>query len=759
MNALFARLLLLCLLILSYSQFAITQSQTLYFEGFDYELSLIDGGTTIQFLEIDNTPDGGIATGSWCSNGLIPVRFVFFPTKDEISEVELTLTFSNVDTDYSVEDTGEFTLVSSSPTQTVYELNIPDLPAYSSEETLALEYFFYLSFGSNQTGTFPMSIVLEDVTEGEATSPTSIPILDIEQPLSIGGFTSTPVPVGNESNLPPPPGNTTQGVTRIFAGQLLIDEDYTFGPGSKLYFAPGLNGYPAKITIESGATLRVMEGSLLRACDDMWNTIEIKDGGKLILEDVTIMDAESGVTIRRNGILDSRRTDFLDCYVGILSEPNSGQTAPNYINLSVAGNSFKSSGPLRRPPYSDIVARAGMEMIDTRGAVTILGMPATSGFPSIPARANQFENLANGIIVRDGSNVSLSASEFKDIIVSNEELSGNGIFIDNNSTVLISDLEFVDFPVSFTRMPVGINLQRAGDVTIDGIEMQGVGTGIRSSFSFKTEIKNNTLDVEDIGIDLIGGFLYFNEVNDNQIIVANPSSSNSAIMAGVRVSSPFSVIMNAGVYDNQIVLEDGEFGILSNGSFQSDFYGNHIFADTDSYDTKGIFASGGGRNRFYNNLVVGPSTAFTESIGLLIDDESRSMVDCNGTYNTEVGFQFVKSNPNSRFRNNYIGDAATGLLLGTEDALGSIIEGIMGPQGTDIRHHANIWDGTYTDIEARTLVTTSLVVLQSEFKVDSDDDPDYLAANNATGWFVNQFQSSASLTTCQNYPPKYAPQL
>lgn len=753
------RTLLVCLLLCGCYQLAITQAENnpaANLDDFDENIGLNDSNNElIQFMQVDHIPNFTPTKGAFCPYQ-IPLRFLLYPTKDVVSDITVTLLIGDSNDDFTI-DPGEFEFDSVNGFgQSVYTLDLENFPALPASGPVPLyEYVVNITVGQNQTPTISAWTILTDNDEPASTA---------QIPINIGGITGrNAIGFGDDistlaanGDVFPLPGSETGATRNIIVEDLHIDVDYTIGPSSNLYFSPEQSS-PSRIIVEDGATLRIMAGSVLEACSEMWATIEVEDGGKLILEeDVLIKDAEAGITLRRNATLDSRETTFLDCYIGILSEPASGQLFSNNVNMLIGGNTFKTFGRLRTP-YENEIPRAGIEIANTTGPITIFGIP---GAPFVPAVTNTFQHLANGIIVRGRSNVSISASSFLDIRSSEgQEISGNGIYVGDRSNVVVTDLESADFPVTFDRMPIGVNSQGRNDVTVRGVEMDDVEVGIRAFDTRTLTVEENDLEVEEIGVDDNGVFMFSHSIHDNRITVNNPSGNTSIETAGVRISSSAHIALFAQVFDNRILLEDAESGIRSLSASRADFYGNQIFSDADSYDTKGIFATGGLLNRFKSNLFVGSTSSFTESVGLLAEDESRALIDCNGAYDSEVGFQFVKNNEATRFRNNLITDAAVGLQLGAEDVLGSVTEGITGPQGTDSRHHANLWTGSYTDYGAENLASNSLIITQSLFRVDSDDDEDYLPTNNIPlgDWFIDQPSSSAVLTTCDTYPPASPP--
>jgi hypothetical protein len=731
------------------------------FEGFDENIELDDsGGDPIQFMQVDHIPNSTPTKGAFCPYQM-PLRFLLYPTKDVVSDITITLIIGDSDDDFTI-DPGEFEFDSvNGAGQSIYTLDLENFPAVPASGPVPLyEYVVNITVGQNQTPTIFAWTILTDNDEPASTAQIPINLVGFTGVNAIG-FGDDISTLAANGDVPALPGSETGATRRIIVEDLHIDVDYTIGPSSNLYFSPEQSS-PSRIIVEDGATLRIMAGSVLEACSEMWATVEVEDGGKLILEDdVLVKDAEAGITVRRNGAVDSRGTTFKNCYVGILSEPASAQVFSNYVDLLIGGNTFTSDGLLRELNGTiPTQPRAGIEVANTSGPVTLFGTPASSGLPFIPAAANTFQHLSNGIIVRNRSNISVSASSFLDITTSSEDVSGNGVYVSDGSTVVVSDMDFVDFPVEFKRMPIGVNSQGRNDVTVQGVKMDNVEVGVRAVDARILRISENELEVEEIGVDNTAVFMLSHSIHDNRITVDNPTGNTNIETSGIRISSTANVALFAKIFDNRILLKDAENGLRSISASRTDFYGNYIFSDAESYDTRGVFATGGTLNRYKNNLIVGPTTApFTESTGFLLEDESRPFIDCNGAYDSEVGFFFVKNNDAARFRNTLITDAAVGLQVGAEDVLGSVTDGIMGPQGTNSRHHANDWAGSYTDFGAKNLASTNIIIQQSQFKVDNVDDPDYLPSKNIPGstWFINQPNSSASLTTCDTSPPTTPP--
>jgi hypothetical protein len=747
------------------------QQPTTDFSGIDCGI-LVEDTEARQYVEVDVSGEsraiGGCAT--------IPIRFLVYPTQTTVSDLRIDLEIGST-TDPPVQVLGDtpFTANGTAGNGALrYTLTIEDLPADDGSQIIAYEYLIYVqSTGGTSDGFDGLAGIRTIVTDlipsgsgttdgASATCNENILVTNVLQvnPLPGDGNQIFVSNLENTSIFSPAPGSEVIGPRVVIDGNLVIDIDYTFGPESQIALQP-----LSSITVASGRTLRIMRDSELYACDEQWSSINVEENATLRLEEVQINDAATGVTLRRLSTLDSRYTQFRDCLVGIRTFQPPPLAYSVSIDALIAGNIFTSTGHMRGPSAVDRLPTAGIVFDHAIGPINLAGAPPLSGVgPAVP---NVFEKMYNGIIIRDRSTVSITASTFQDI--ETETISGgpsgNGIYIREQgaygsrpSQVFIGQADPSEPPTTFDNMVIGIN-NVGNRLTVAEVEMSAVKVGIRSFDADRLQIENNELEVEDLGIDVAGLWGFGQQISDNRITVDRPGAVTTDVTAGIRLSGGAFRANFYEIFDNRILLDNAETGILLTAVGRSDIYGNHIFGSSTSYDTKGIKAAGGITNHLYNNLLVGPTGGFTESIGILLQDESRPLVNCNGTYDTEVSMQYVGLNEASKFRNNRMTDAATGLLVGTRDVTNVVTAGVMGPQGTNTRHHANIWEGPFADIGARELTESLPIYRQSEFKVDEEDDADFLPINNIPGenWFDNQPFSTASLTGCATFPPATAP--
>jgi hypothetical protein len=215
---------------------------------------------------------------------------------------------------------------------------------------------------------------------------------------------------GASGNLLPPPAGPGQDI--LLNGELVVDvnETYTFGGGSHLNLGPN-----AKISVLDGNALQLISTTKIRSCGQTWNTIEIMNGGTLVIDraqgnqsctpcELEIRDGEVAVTARNGSTVQINGAKFRNNGVGV-RVPN--DVAVNNISLNVTNNLFEENGPSLLPGF------AGLDLNDLY--VAVIGR-------------NTYKNMNYGIY---GTNTNLFTlyDEFSDLDFAGIAMIGNGHFL------------------------------------------------------------------------------------------------------------------------------------------------------------------------------------------------------------------------------------------------------------------------------------------------------------------------------------------
>lgn len=164
-----------------------------------------------------------------------------------------------------------------------------------------------------------------------------------------------------------------------------------------------LCGSNATIVIKAGARLVVQTGSVIRACENMWQGIIIEPGGQLeVRTGSLIADAKQAIVSQDGAKYTLDQALLRDNYQNIIVEAHTGQGLHpgTIVRSTVAGTILTLS------PYVGIKTFSGMEVTGVDSLY--VGIPTTS------ADENEFTGMDYGIITT-GSNVFIRNNYFNNI--------------------------------------------------------------------------------------------------------------------------------------------------------------------------------------------------------------------------------------------------------------------------------------------------------------------------------------------------------
>ncbi|MCO6490121.1 MAG: T9SS type A sorting domain-containing protein, partial [Phaeodactylibacter sp.] len=138
---------------------------------------------------------------------------------------------------------------------------------------------------------------------------------------------------------------------------------------------------------------------------------------------------------------------------------------------------------------------------------------------------------------------------------------------------------------------------------------------------------------------------------------------------------------------------------------------NTILLQDEEKGKTGIRLSGTADAWLRCNTVMGPAGAAygVDSYGFDAVGASGTLITCNTTSNTRLGFRFEGMGDAVQFQGNTIQDHFDGLLIEETGAIGLQ------------EHQGNLWCGTYGGTGARHLASSPLIVQSSIFTVDADE--------------------------------------
>jgi len=532
--------------------------------------------------------------------------------------------------------------------------------------------------------------------------------------------------------------NECQMDNLVIDGTLIVDEDYCF----RSFIAPGtiIMKENAKIIVLNGQKLTLINVEIY-GCEAMWDAIEVKPGGELVVINCTIRDGKDAIFAWAGSTLNIANTDFINNLISLRAQSKNEFGAVNVTRLS--NNTFLTEGGLL-PPYAGQKGLTGISLSNL-SAIDI----------SAPNKTlkNHFKNLRNGILSYE-SNVVCNYNSFENIVTAGTPGSGYAIRTTGGST---GQRLFQQKGLGKDYAPTFINcfgaISCSGTrLTVTDNYMTNVIYGVRVNFSGRFNIYNNVIEASQAGIHLLENIPSYATIQNNDISMDEVGTLPDAI--GIRINE--TPIGFEGVYkvlDNFIALSNARTGIqVTSGSFIK-IVNNTIFMADDNVEYDGIRFLGSWKPLVSCNEIIGPdAVSFTETKGIFGANSTSSNVTCNIMDETELGIQFFGLNEGSLLRGNEFKDHYIGLQLGEYDALGAPIDASIGLQ----IHHGNRWteDAASAGVQARHVLTFNSIIEQSKFFVDSNDDSDFLPTNNkpTNQWFVNQGGSSYTCPSSNDCP-------
>ncbi|MCB9267836.1 MAG: right-handed parallel beta-helix repeat-containing protein, partial [Lewinellaceae bacterium] len=449
-------------------------------------------------------------------------------------------------------------------------------------------------------------------------------------------------------------------------------------------------------------------------------SIIVEAGASLEMRNCTVSDAENAVTLLAGSQAEIRNNTFRNNYAGILMDLQPGQTASL---RNCYGNTFVADGNLKAPRSGE-QSFAGIWLDNASASIGVAGQAP-----------NVFDGLYDGILARN-SNLRVTNATFRNLL-GDASQAGRGIHAFGSPTgyhlLYVSGDE--GRPVLFDNCATGI---RASGVNayVFNTSMADVHTGLRlaSCRDKNLRIWGNDIQARDMGIALLQNNPRFCSVFDNTVTLetAGAFQDRAAIVVD---ENPF----GAGGYNRYLIRENtanvftAGTGIRMGTARKVQAHGNFILLQDEEKGKTGIRLSGTTDAWLRCNMVMGPPMApySVDSYGFDATGASGTLITCNITSNTRLGFRFEGMGDAVKFQGNTIQDHFDGLLIEETGAIGLQ------------EHHGNLWCGGYDGTGARHLAILDEVITQSLFIVDGDEiisqGCDLLPEWEANAqWFIDQ---------------------
>lgn len=330
------------------------------------------------------------------------------------------------------------------------------------------------------------------------------------------------------------------------------------------------------ITVKSGNTLVIQNGTLVTTKADAWSGIVVENGATLVFAGYSIIcRAETAITVNitSSGDVTVSNSDFIQNYRGMLISAYTAGVHP----ASIQGARFFGGYPTALPSgLPTTYGSIGLEVVGVNdgGSPTTLGLVV--GNPG--ANWNLFQDLDRGIVATN-STLWVRHTEFKNIFDVNPPLTGIGILgaVQGTSTPdMLIGTSVANLNV-FGDCQTGIRLTGFNEVTITDNVLSLVTGDFHSGIEvFDTQgeliIRENDLsDFDESGIYLEDNGLSSLLVKDNEV----SSTAVGCTITAIELVEPMATgSVSFAVRDN--IIDDVQMGIRATNTEDIEISGNTI---------------------------------------------------------------------------------------------------------------------------------------------------------------------------------------
>jgi hypothetical protein len=495
----------------------------------------------------------------------------------------------------------------------------------------------------------------------------------------------------------------------ILFGNLIIDNDYTFAPGSNIVVA----GYNT-IKVMEFIKFSVLGNSTIKGCENMWRGLVINYGGAIELKTVTVEDAFIGVSmgiINMSGAnvtgsdMTIKNCTFNLCRTGISMGDEVDEPFSPLRNIRIAldglkGNTFNGDGVLKPNPDNNKRCLRGIHINGLKPITLISNQfknygltdiaPMTDNEPVGIKIINCSVRLVNHIFINIGKlspvNVNAAASAI-DIHNSREQniriWGGNATNVSCGirARKRFGGLSILGFDI--TNSIAGMSFEQSlpnflivpSRVEISGCEISNYRDyGIGFNFH-NTDIVDQFLlagnNFIDNKADCPGGLMNF--VNGRRAINVEVIASSRNIHASIH-DNTITNFNKSGCGSNNcygIVLQNCSDGNI----FDNTFFDNNALTAPTSTKFRAIYLNLCDRNILSDNLIDGSNAAFNvasnDSEGIEVIESTGGTYTCNDLNNVKTGISFSGSGcDDSEISTNLFRNHVKGLLLSSDAIIG-----------------------------------------------------------------------------------------
>jgi hypothetical protein len=456
-------------------------------------------------------------------------------------------------------------------------------------------------------------------------------------------------------------------------GTLIVDTDYEFkygNPGERSYIGFLEN---SGIIIEN-ATLTAT-GTSFRGCDVVWDALEVKAGGQLVLRPGTstralVRDALHGVRLHHESRAFIQSTNFFANRIGIYSPPlESSLPTIKHVILNLRSSFFsENEGYIAGGDHP----WAGIELHDMTSFFHVCNDAPQTGCSNI------IEKSMHGIILRNTS-ANLSGFQIRDLYGDPSDQ-----FPTAHTGIVAESDHYAEFRYegygkgshpSFKKVADGIRIRnvhayvenvRMEDMYNSGIWQQGgqyKEAVLKENYIFSGQY--GIVSLFNQGADLA---VFSNDLRHKDLLHGYTIGNNPQY--GIAILNNTVGSTGAIVEDNFIEMLNARAGIFSLNN-QLAFIAENTIYGGDRTGEYGIRVSGGGMHLIDCNLASRTEGAVSDpSAGIYVQMLEGSNLRCNALYDYPRGIEYFGMSLGSLMEANELSDHKIGLLYDHEAETG-----------------------------------------------------------------------------------------
>ncbi len=478
----------------------------------------------------------------------------------------------------------------------------------NSAWTSTRQYSTYNSIQTPGTHTLQCLITYNGNT---ITETTTVEVLDC--------CTTNPATLLHNINISAAPASLLPTIAVL--GNLKIDVNYAFPSNSEIIMLPN-----AIMEVNQSRTL-TLNNSIVRGCENvwMWYSIYLNDLTTIEMTRCTIRDAYNGIQVDSHSDIKFKLNyNHFDDNANAIAICNSQSIQWTQFKL----NEFQSANYLLPSPLNGLAAFSG-----------IYAFKVSLFFPRID-ELNVFNDMENGIFASERVHMIIPdfCTRFYNFNTTypDPEVPGHGIFSGPFSYLDKSGRNDPLLP-DFENCREGIEVTST-ETYIQNNLMENMKIGIRANLNngLVTNLIENTIHASDYGIKL-----FYNDpvremlVEKNTIVLDGaPSGRTNACILINEGLNPITTPGFERIQKNQLIVENGTFGISSTTAYGTEILNNFIYLNQPDVNQSGIQLIKCQENIVREDTVIGidptvGNLAVYKPQGLTVESTTSSIYQCN----------------------------------------------------------------------------------------------------------------------------------